>query len=194
LDLPAASGEVYPGYLGPIVVRSQRDGRTAIGLAQFGLVPPWAKDIRIARHTYNARIETVADKPSYREAWRQGHWAIVLADSFFEPCYETGRAQRWCIERADGEPMGIAGLWQRWHDPISQELLVSFTMITINADGHPVMSRMHKPDDEKRTPLVLTETVFDDWLTCGFRNNLGGFGLANMPELVAAPAAQPKAR
>ena len=187
LALPAAAGEVYPGHFGPIVVRSQRDGRTALGMARFGLVPPWAKDTTISRYTYNARLETVAQKPSFRDAWRQAHWAIVLADGFFEPCYETGRAVRWRIEQANGEPMGIAGLWQRWRDPATKEVLASFTMITINADGHPIMSRMHKPEDEKRTPVVLAPGTFEQWLCCTPATASQYLQLANMPRLDARP-------
>lgn len=174
--------------MGPIAVRSRRDGRLAIGLAQFGLVPPWAKDLKIARHTYNARFETVAEKPSYRDAWREAHFAIVLADHFFEPCYETGHAVRWRIELASGEPMGIAGLWQRWRHPGDGQVLASFTMLTINADGHPVMSRMHKPDDEKRTPVVLPASSFDAWLGATSTQAPQFLGLAQMPELTAQAA------
>lgn len=189
LDLPAPSSEeqVYPGHQGPIVVRSQRDGRTAIGMAQFGLVPVWAKDLKISRHTYNARLESVSDKPSFRDAWRDAHWAIVLADCFYEPCYETGRAVRWRITQANGKPMGIAGLWQRWRNPATQQILPSFTMLTINADGHPVMSRMHKPEDEKRTPVVLDGGVFDQWLGCKPQHAHELLRLESMPQLVAMP-------
>ncbi|MCD8504460.1 MAG: SOS response-associated peptidase [Burkholderiaceae bacterium] len=188
LALPPAAAEVYPGHMGPIVVRSHRNGRTAIGMAQFGLVPPWAKDTKISRHTYNARLETAANKPSYRDAWRQAHWAIILADCFYEPCYETGKAVRWLIEQESGEPMGIAGLWQRWHDRATNQILASFTMLTVNADGHPILSRMHKPEDEKRTPVVLSPAVFDQWLTCQPENAGDYLQLQNMPPLAAAPA------
>jgi putative SOS response-associated peptidase YedK len=188
LDLPAAPREVYPGHRGPVLVRSHRDGRMAIGLAQFGLVPPWAKDAKISRHTYNARLETVADKPSYRDAWRQAHWALVLAACFYEPCYETGKAVRWCIEQTDDEPMAIAGLWQRWLDPATSTVLASFTMLTINADGHPVMARMHKPEDEKRTPVVLSKSSFDSWLSATPPTARQYLTLGQMPELRAKPA------
>ena len=187
LELPPAAAEVYPGHQGPIVVRSHRDGRTAIGMAQFGLVPAWAKDLKISRHTYNARLETVADKPSFRDAWRDAHWAIVLADCFYEPCYETGKAVRWRITQANGEPMGIAGLWQRWRNPATNQVLASFTMLTINADGHPVMAHMHKPEDEKRTPVVLDSLMFDQWLGCNAERALELLRLDQMPKLVAAP-------
>lgn len=186
---PAAASEVYPGHQGAIVVRSQRDGRTAAGLATFGLIPPWARDTKIARHTYNARLETVEQKPSYRDAWRDAHWAIVLADAFFEPCYETGKAVRWRFHVVGDSPMGIAGLWQRWRDPQTGAVMASFTMLTINADAHPLLSRMHKPDDEKRTPVVLAPEHFDAWLNARPDSARQYLQLQEMPALSAAPAA-----
>jgi putative SOS response-associated peptidase YedK len=187
LVLPQAALDIYPGQVGPIVVRSRRDGRLAIGLAQFGLIPPWAKDDKGARHTYNARSETAAQKPSFRDAWRDCQWAIVLADRFFEPCYETGKAVRWGMALADGNPMGIAGLWQRWREPLSEQLKVSFTMLTVNAHGHPIMSRMHKPGDEKRTPAVLSAGSFNEWLRSTSDNAHDLLKQESMPPLVAQP-------
>lgn len=187
IDLPLVAKNVYPGQLGPILVQSRRDGRRGVGLARFGLIPPWAKDHKIGRHTYNARGETVASKPSFRQAWRAQQFAVVLADHFFEPCYETGRAIRWQIGMATGEPFGIAGLWQRWVDPQSAEQVVSFTMLTINADAHPVMQRFHRAADEKRTPLVLSADSFDGWLAATTDTAASFFGLSVLPALRSRP-------
>lgn len=165
VDLPEhAKTDVYPGHLAPIIVKSHRDARIAAGLARFGLIPAWSKDDKISRHTYNARTETVAEKPSYRSAWRSRHFAVVLADSFYEPCYESGRAVRWEIRQSNHEPFGIAGLWDRWINPATGEVVASFTMLTINADDHLVMRRFHKPEDEKRTPVVLSVDKYLSWL------------------------------
>jgi len=67
------------------------------------------------------------------------------------------------ISRADGLPMGIAGLWSWWKQP-QGEILHSFTMLTINADQHPLMQQFHKPADEKRMVVILSEDLYDDWL------------------------------
>jgi len=79
----------------------------------------------------------------------------VPAEAIYEPNYETGKAVWWRTQRADGEPMALAGLWERkqWHDA---RPTWSFTMLTVNAEAHPVMRRFHKPGDEKRTVVVLT--------------------------------------
>jgi len=92
--------EAYPGYLAPVVVKSRQSERVACGLARFGLIPGWAKDDKISRHTYNARSETAAEKPSYRTAWRQRQFGLLLVDNFYEPSYESGKAVRWKIELA----------------------------------------------------------------------------------------------
>jgi len=67
VDLPSGyPDEAYPGYAAPLVVKSHQTGRVACGLAKFGLFPSWVKDDKISRHTYNARSETAAEKPSYQ--------------------------------------------------------------------------------------------------------------------------------
>jgi putative SOS response-associated peptidase YedK len=188
LPVTAVAADVYPAQLAPVVVKSHRDDRTAIGQARFGVIPSWAKDDKISRHTYNARAETVTEKPSYRSAWKNRRYAIALADAFYEPCYEIGRAIRWRIARADHEPMGIASIWDRWTDPATGEVIASFSMLTINADAHPVMRRFHKPNDEKRTPVVLPADRFDDWLSATPEMAMDLLRIELMPELTAEPA------
>jgi hypothetical protein len=108
VDLPSAyPEETFPGYLSPLVVKSRQSERVACGLARFGLIPAWAKDDKISRHTYNARSETAAEKPSYRTAWRQRQFGLVLVDNFYEPSYASDKAVKWQIERASGDPFGI---------------------------------------------------------------------------------------
>jgi putative SOS response-associated peptidase YedK len=166
VDLPSNyPDETYPGYAAPLVVKSRQSERIACGLARFGLIPAWAKDDKISRHTYNARSETAAEKPSYRTAWRQRQFGLVLVDNFYEPSYESGKAVRWKIELASGDPFGIACLWDRWTEPASGELVVSFSMLTVNADEHSVMCQFHKPGDEKRTPVIIAPDLHAAWLS-----------------------------
>ena len=188
IDLPTSDypAEAYPGYAAPIVVKSHNSGRIACGLARFGLIPSWAKDDKIGRHTYNARSETVREKPSYRNAWKQRKYAISLLDNFYEPSYESGKAERWKIELADKEPFGIASLWETWTDPISGEFVTSFTMLTVNADDHPVMNRFHRLGDEKRTPVVLSTSQFDQWLSADETQAKAMMKWDNMPQLLAS--------
>ena len=191
VDLPADfPEESYPGFAAPIVVQSHQSGRIACGLAKFGLIPSWAKNDKIGRHTYNARSETAAEKPSYRAAWRQRQYGLVLVDNFYEPSYESGTAVRWRIELACGDPFGIACLWDRWTDPTSGELLVSFSMLTVNADAHPVMRQFHKPGDEKRTPVIITPELHATWLSADPAQAAELMTWSHMPDLRAMPAAR----
>ena len=185
VDIPDADFpvEAYPGYLAPIIVKSHQTNRIACGLARFGLIPAWAKDDKISRHTYNARTETVHEKPSYRTAWRQRRLGIALLDNFYEPSYTTGKAERWEIKLTNDEPFGIASLWDTWTDTQTGELITSFTMLTINADIHPVMKQFHKPEDEKRTPLILATNQLDDWLNADLDKIPAMMNWSLMPEL-----------
>lgn len=180
--------ESYPGFAAPLVVKSHQTNRVACGLARFGLIPAWAKDDKISRHTYNARSETAAEKPSYLSAWRRRQYGLVLVDDFYEPNYESGKALRWKIELATGDPFGIACLWDRWTDPATGELIVSFSMLTINADEHPVMCQFHKPGDEKRTPVIIAPEFHDSWLSADQEQAAELMNWIHMPALKAAPA------
>jgi putative SOS response-associated peptidase YedK len=189
VDLPSGyPDETYPGYAAPLVVKSHLSGRVACGPARFGLIPGWAKDDKVSRHTYNARSETVAEKPSYRSAWRQRQFGLVLVDDFYEPSYESGKAVRWKIQLASGDPLGIACLWDRWKDPVSSELVVSFSMLTVNADKHPVMRQFHKAGDEKRTPVIIAPHLYDQWLSADTGQATALMSWTHMPELVAMSA------
>lgn len=130
----------------------------------FGLIPHWSKDATIARRTYNARSETVQEKPSYRDAWKLSRHCIIPAEAIFEPDWRSGKAVATRITRADGMPMGIAGLWSAWKGPTG-DVTHSYTMLTINADDHPFMRQYHKPEDEKRMVVILDETDYDAWLS-----------------------------
>jgi len=129
----------------------------------YGLVPHWAKDTTIGRHTFNARSETVAQKPSFRDAWSKRRHCIIPAEAIFEPDWRSGRAVPTRIARADGLQMALAGLWGIWRGP-NGENVHSFTMLTINADQHPLMKNFHKPGDEKRMVVILPDDSYEAWL------------------------------
>jgi len=185
LDLPASNAhDVFPTYPGPIILKSHNTDRTAIGLARFGLLPSWAKVETFGRKTYNARAETVAQKPSYHHAWTKRHYALALADTFYEPCYESGKAVRTAIKQVNQEPMAIASIWDTWTEPETGELIVSFSMLTIDASNHPVMQRMHKPEDEKRTVVPLRPEFFNAWLNATPEEAQALLNIESIPELM----------
>lgn len=84
---------------------------------------------------------------------------------FFEPCYESGKAERCGISLSHEELFAVAGLWRNWPEEDDSQNY-SFTQITINADDHPLMKRMHKPGDEKRNLVIVPESDYDAWLDC----------------------------
>jgi putative SOS response-associated peptidase YedK len=160
--------ESYPGYMAPMIRRPRVDsipGDRACALGMFGMVPHWA-DIKLARQTYNARTETVATKPSFRNAYKRGQFCVLPVSSFYEPSYESGKAVRWEIAHAEGEPLGIAGIWDHKGDGPNGLPLLSFSMLTLDADGHPLMQRFHRPADEKRMLVILRPDQYDEWLHC----------------------------
>ena len=163
----AYKDETYPGYVAPIIFRPSPDGsfgqRSAVN-AVFGMVPHWA-ELKLSRSTYNARTETVASKPSFRNAFKNSQFCIVPASIIYEPSYETGKPVRQAISAKDGKPLGVAGIWES-KKADNGLTLFSFSMLTINADDHPLMQRMHKPTDEKRMVILLRPDQYDGWLNC----------------------------
>lgn len=158
----AYKAETYPGHMAPIL--RKHHGQLECASAMFGLVPHWA-DIKLARQTYNARSETVAEKPSFRNAWRKQQFCLIPLESFYEPNYESGKAVRWKIAGANEQPLAVAGIWE-WRPAKvdGQGELLSFSMLTINADQHPLMQRFHKPDDEKRMLVIVPPDQYQLWL------------------------------
>ena len=104
------------------------------------------------------RFEELSAKASYKQPWTRGQRCIIPALSFDEPCWETGRNVWWRFRRADRNPWGFAGLWNTWGDKTTGEVSESYTMLTLNADAHPLMSRMHKPDP--KYPPTQQEQAF----------------------------------
>lgn len=184
--------DAYPERVGPFL--SNRELGTWWP-GTFGLLPHWAEPA-LARRTYNARSESVATKPSFQHAWRVRQLAVVPVQAFFEPCYESGKAIRWRIERADQAPFGLAGIWETRPGPVGADWY-SFSMLTINADGHPLMHRFHKAGDEKRSVVVLDDKDWDAWLTAkaedAVRHFLRPFD-ADMFRAIADPRPPPAKR
>ena len=173
IKLPPEIGEndVWPLYKALMIRRPREaaEGDEAVPdreavVAQFGLVPHWAKDDKFGRQTFNCRSETADSKPSFRDAWKKSQRCIIPIEAFYEPDWRSGKAIPTRIAAADGEPLGVAGLWS-WWKPAGGAELFSFTMLTVNAAEHPIMKHLHKPDDEKRMVVILPAGSYPDWLT-----------------------------
>ena len=179
--------EAYPTYPAPFIYLE--NGKPKCELAQFGLVPHWAPDKKkYGLKTYNARSETVHEKPSYRSAWIERRFGLILMESFYEPNWETGKAVRWRIKRTDGEPSAAASIWERIVDRETGEVIFSFSMLTVNADGHEVMKHFHKQEDEKRSIVVLNNSEYSSWLNANHNEAREILNVAPYDYLVSEPA------
>jgi len=137
-------------------------GQLDLSLLRWGLVPVWAKDASGGARLINARSEGVAEKPTFRDAWRKKRRCIVPADGFYEWRGQAGAKQPFYITAAagapEGAPLAFAGLWEGWKDPASGQWLRTFTLLTCpaNATLRPLHERMPvvlAPDD---IPAFLT--------------------------------------
>lgn len=172
-------GEVFPRGNGMFIRRTEAGGRELV-LGQWGLVPFFAKSKTLRFSTNNARIEGVSTAASYKRPWAGGQRCIIPADVFWEPCWESGKNEWWSFRRTDGNPWGLAGLWNTWVDRGTGEIVESYTMLTQNADHHLLMRRMHKPDpklppdqQDKRSVVALEEGDFEQWLNGTVEEALG---------------------
>ena len=189
--------DVVGGDYAPIIRRfgvGAAAQREAV-LARVGLLPAAAKAEKPPGATVNARAETAASRSAFKAAYAQRQWCIIPAQCLYEPYYADGakRSERWRIRRADRTPLSIAGLWDRWVGDDGREV-ISFAMLTINCDLHPLLARFQRSvsekgePSEKRTPVLLAEEDFDAWLdTPPNRANIY-FGTFGKDDLDAEPA------
>ena len=171
---PHWARDVFPRYQAPFIraARDASEDQRELVVGQWALVPWFAKTAKLSYPTCNARSEELAAKASYKHPWARGQRCIIPALAFFEPCWETGKHVPWRFSRADGAPWGLAGLWNTWVDKSTGEVVESYTMLTINADAHPLMGRMHRPDpkrppemQDKRSVVPIEPEDVDTWLT-----------------------------
>ncbi|AIO22483.1 SOS response-associated peptidase family protein [Burkholderia cepacia] len=189
IDPPAADWppEIYRDYAAPFIRRSADGGRESL-MGTFGIRPR----SKIKGHdfdTMNARSETVGEKVNFKDSWLNCRLALLPADVVFEPRYPTlpdldvpnrpdvinailkQKSERWGIRVASGEPFAVAGFWRRWPEPDEGETF-GLSMLTVNADDHPVLRQFHRHlnDDgtfkEKRGVVILRPDQYDDWLNC----------------------------
>jgi len=134
------------------------NGQHTLELFHWGLIPSWAKDPSIGSRMINARAETLAEKPSFRTAFKRRR-CLILADGFYEWRKEAsgkGKTPMY-IRLKSGEPFAFAGLWEAWHGPESDETMLSCTIITTTPNT--LMEKIHD-----RMPVILKPDVYERWL------------------------------
>ncbi|MDX1437351.1 MAG: SOS response-associated peptidase [Anaerolineales bacterium] len=133
------------------------DGNKAVDFFVWGLIPSWAKDPKIGSRMINARSETLAEKPSFKAAYRRRR-CLILADGFYEWQKRPGVKSKvpHYLRLESGEPFGLAGLWERWFSPDGSEIK-SCTIIT--TEPNELVEKVHN-----RMPVIMHPGAYDDWL------------------------------
>jgi len=153
---------IAPSQSSPIVRRSEPGGARRLDLLRWGLVPHWAKDLKFGYRTINARAETVATQPAFRDAFRKRR-CLVPANGFFEwqKSVMAGKEakQPFHVHRKDDRPMALAGLWDRWVGP-DGAAIESFTIVT--TDANELMGPVHN-----RMPVIFRSEHYGEWLNPG---------------------------
>ncbi len=137
-------------------VRQDAAAARHLGMLYWGLVPSWAREKSIGARMINARGETLAEKPSFRSAYRRRR-CLIPANGYYEWRRTESGKQPYYISLDSGEPFAMAGLWERWRDPDNGEPLESCTIITTSAAGS--ISQLHD-----RMPVILPRASYDEWL------------------------------
>jgi putative SOS response-associated peptidase YedK len=140
------------------VVRVNADGAREVAMLRWGLVPFWSKDLSIGTRMINARAETVAEKPSFRNAFKARR-CIVPATGFFEWKGEPGHKQPYAVTADDQPLFAFAGLWESWHDKSRPDAPPVETFTIITTDSNESVAAIHD-----RMPVILPADRVNDWL------------------------------
>lgn len=152
------SWNIAPTQVSLVVRRHPQSGERHLDALRWGLVPRWAKDATGAARMMNARGESVAEKPAFREAFAKRR-CLVPMDGFYEWRAEGKAKQPYACALRSGEPMACAGLWEGWKQP-DGEWLRTYSIITCAAAGRQAL--LHD-----RMPVILPREAWDDWLAGG---------------------------
>ncbi|HEX5104739.1 MAG TPA: SOS response-associated peptidase [Pirellulaceae bacterium] len=133
-------------------------GKRELAFFHWGLIPPWAKDAKIAYSTINARADTVAAKPAFRAAFKKRR-CLVLADGFYE-WQRSGKTKLPFLYEVDGgKPFALAGLWESWRGPEKGDGPPLESCALITTDANELASQIHD-----RMPVILDAADYDAWL------------------------------
>ena len=155
-------------FLKTPVITDENPGE--IDMFHWGLIPFWAKDENIKKMTLNAKIETLKEKPAFRDA--VSNRCLVIATGYYEWQWldEKGKnKQKFFISPREQEVFAFAGIYSRWRNPQTGESLPSYSILTTEANE--LMSRIH--NNKKRMPVVLRKEDRNRWLSGGEVSNFG---------------------
>lgn len=152
---------IYNGFQHPKTPVITNHQPERIQQIQWGLIPQWAKDDSIKKNTLNARLETLSEKPSFKNVINNR--CLILVDEFYEWQWldEKGKnKQKYALKLPNNEAFAFAGLWSDWVDKSTGEIIKSYTIITTEANE--LMSTIH--NTKKRMPIILAPSNEYDWL------------------------------
>ncbi|MGW8288577.1 MAG: SOS response-associated peptidase [Desulfobulbales bacterium] len=130
-------------------------GYRQLDMLRWGLIPGWAKDMKISYRMINARAETLAQKPAFRTAFKKRR-CIIAADGFYEWLHSGKTKQPFFVQMKNGAVFGFAGLWESWNSP-EGSTVESCTIITTSAND--LVRKIHD-----RMPVILQPDTYEAWL------------------------------
>jgi putative SOS response-associated peptidase YedK len=155
------SGELFNGFTFPHTPVISSKNKNKMTLFQWGLIPNWSKEKSIQQYTLNAKIETLDEKPSFKNSIQQR--CLIVADGFMEWQWldKKGKTkQQYHITLPNQDAFAFAGIWSEWVNPSTGEIINTYSMVTTEAN--PLMSEIH--NTKKRMPVILTPQNEQDWL------------------------------
>jgi putative SOS response-associated peptidase YedK len=153
------SDNISPGQLVAAVVR---EGANRLLPFRWGLIPSWAKDPSLGKRLFNARAETVSEKPSFRNAFKKNR-CLIVADGFYEWQKQGNRKTPFLFFLRSGQPFGFAGLYETWTSPDRQTV---HTCTIITTDANELVKPVHD-----RMPVILPKEKESVWLDPENRNS-----------------------
>ena len=155
----AANHDIRPTQRAPIIRLNPLSVKRESSMARWGLVPAWAKDMKFGTHTINARVETVASLPAYRAAFRNRR-CLVPVSAFFEWHGPSGKRTKYRVSMEEQPLFALAGLWERWTNPQTGEIVETYTIVTTGANQ--TLAQIHE-----RMPVIVPPERYENWLDTG---------------------------
>lgn len=176
----AAIEQTWGSYVAPLKLGPYIKQAATVQVGQWGMIAADNTTRTPRGQTNNARHEDILKRRTYAPAWLAGQRCLIPAESFVEPYYPgydpKVKSISWRFQRADGDSWALAGIWSEWVDPVTGEVVPSYSMITQNCDKHPLLKLMHKPEldkagqvlpasqQDKRAVVPLERDKWDEWL------------------------------
>jgi putative SOS response-associated peptidase YedK len=151
------SYNVAPQTFQPIVRLDDATGDRELASLRWGLVPYWSKDAKVAYSTINAKAETLATSPTFREALKRRRCLIPLNGFYEWQAINTRSRQAYAVSLKNSKLFAVAGLWDRWKDKATGQALETFTLIT--TDPNELMEPFHN-----RMPVILRAADYERWM------------------------------